>query len=575
MTDDRVKKDDARLKDSDMENGELGDVDGAMNKVENDKRGNGKKLINIYMLPVKLTYFLWGCTNGSYPIYLNPFLVSSGISRTKAGFITGTIFAVSSVAAPLWGMLSDYTGRRKLILALICITAAASMFTLPIAESQLVTSSIVKNSTCPAMYRMNRTTTWMNNTNNETYHETYYFTNITRPCANITVPIRERCTFRMCRGDLNTLFYAMLFIVSIGAIFFAPLPSYVDAIAFNVIKTSPVKASYGGQRIFGTLGGIATMYLTAFLIDRYQFDGMSTYAIAFFVFVPISLLLIPCGCFISLQYERNLACNPKQYEDPLMPKKKVGDEDDEKGSGNQMRKILLEMLGRCDVVVFMITALVSGMAINLFVFFTEMLVDDVLSVSKRDASFIFIVHNLTSIITFPFSAKLVRLMGGPKPTMILGMLCHAVRNIIMSYTQSYLVMLSIQSLHCLDFALLLCAMMEYIHDISPGEIKMTMTLIFRTVKYSVGTFLVNLLGGFVYQNYGGRILFRWTGILCGMWGVFLCVYYGLTYYKSKHIKGKNASCDEKDQEYCPDSPTLCNTFTFHSCSNEDLRESDV
>ena len=59
--------------------------------------GGSRGWINMYMIPVKLTYFMWGCSNGSYPIYLNPFLTSSGISKTEAGFITGLIFAVSSI----------------------------------------------------------------------------------------------------------------------------------------------------------------------------------------------------------------------------------------------------------------------------------------------------------------------------------------------------------------------------------------------------------------------------------------------------------------------------------------------
>ena len=64
----------------------------------NNRNGGGSKgWINMYMIPVKLTYFMWGCSNGSYPIYLNPFLTSSGISKTEAGFITGLIFAVSSI----------------------------------------------------------------------------------------------------------------------------------------------------------------------------------------------------------------------------------------------------------------------------------------------------------------------------------------------------------------------------------------------------------------------------------------------------------------------------------------------
>ena len=62
------------------------------------------------------------------------------------------------------------------------------------------------------------------------------------------------------------------------------------------------------------------------------------------------------------------------------------------------------------------------------------------------------------------------------------------RNIVMAYTNHYNMMLGVQVLHCFDFALLWSAMMDFVHDISPPSIKVTMNVVLQSVhfgKYSI------------------------------------------------------------------------------------------
>ena len=101
-------------------------------KTEATGKWRNRLYINKSMIPVKITYLIWGGINGTYSIYLNPFFISVGISETRTGFLTGIMFAVSSIASPAWGMLSDYTGRQKLILCLLCFVAAGSIGSIPL-----------------------------------------------------------------------------------------------------------------------------------------------------------------------------------------------------------------------------------------------------------------------------------------------------------------------------------------------------------------------------------------------------------------------------------------------------------
>ena len=88
--------------------------------------------IHLDMIPTKIMYFFWGGLIGTFPVYLNPFFVSMGITESKTGVITGTSFAVTSLTGPLWGVLTDYTGHQKVILTIICGCSSLWVASLPI-----------------------------------------------------------------------------------------------------------------------------------------------------------------------------------------------------------------------------------------------------------------------------------------------------------------------------------------------------------------------------------------------------------------------------------------------------------
>ena len=48
---------------------------------------------------------------------------------------------------------------------------------------------------------------------------------------------------------------------------------YMEAIALNTIKVSRHDASYGAQRLFGSVGVVVATCLTGFMVDTYQIQG--------------------------------------------------------------------------------------------------------------------------------------------------------------------------------------------------------------------------------------------------------------------------------------------------------------
>lgn len=189
----------------------------------------------------------------------------------------------------------------------------------------------------------------------------------------------------------------------------------------------------------------------------------------------------------------------------------------------------------------MLTVLISGIAFNLFIYWTISLINEQLQVSGFEAGIIMSGLNIANIIMFPWPGPIIKLLKGPKPAIVIGLTAHCIRNVVMSYTTNYWVMLFIQLLHCLDFALLFSAMMEYVHHISPQQILTTMIMILQSLHFGFAPFLINIIGGVVYQKYDGKTLFRGVGVMSGVWTLLLVLYYGVQYKRKSKNKRNNDS----------------------------------
>lgn len=461
--------------------------------------------INTEMLPTKITYLLWGGLIGSYHIYLIPFFISIGLSVSQAGIITGMISISYSFAGPFWGMVVDYTGRRKTILIILVLVSTATVFSLPWIAATLQDQSTSR--------RINSTNSSTGNATNDSSSGS--------------------------SDDTYSMFQIYFLLITLGAIFFSTLPGYIDAVASQVIKQSRAKASYGSQRIFGSIGTCVIMYLSGVAVDNVKIPGMSDFTIAFVMYVPFAVLLVPVGCYLINQTEtreKETKIHRANVADlALIDSKKNFNEESEKGKS--VLRLLGEQFKRLDVLIFLLTAFISGLAFSLFIYFTILLLDNETHISKSRIGLIFSIASASGAIMFPFTAKIIKLLKGPLPAISLGVFSYSIRYIIMSYVSNYWVIASIQTLNCLGFALLWTAMMDYIHTISPPRIKVTMILVLQSVHFGIGPFTMNIVGGKLYDLYGGRLLFRCYGMFCGVWGVlgFVKFYVSRYLYDKKNV----------------------------------------
>ena len=485
--------------------------------------------ISIRMLPAKLAYILYGGILGLHIPFLNIFLTSVGLSASQAGFISGIRYVASLLSGPLWGILVDYTGRRKLIMVFICIGSAFPMFTMPWIANAIY--PLMNNDTCVSQ----------RNTTN-----------------NITLTITNKECEEERHDKLKTLFYVLLVIVVIGSMFVISMPGYVDAIVINIVKTDGNESSYGAQRIFGSLGFSMFSFLGGWIADEYNYPGMSQYTAVFYIYVPLCLLLIPVGCYLVEQGKKGEGKRVRDNIDTTTHTEQI-DRGTNSWENSISRKVLL-LFKKFDVAFFMITVFINGLANSVFFSFSLLLVQDTMNVSKTEMTLITATGALSEILIFPIASRLIKKLGGTSPCIIIGIFSFFIRFLSMSYVSTFWIIVLLQMLHGIGFALTWAAMMEYTHKISPKDIVVTMVGILSGTFFSLSAIVSNMVGGIVYETYNGRILFRSVAFICGVWAGIMLIFYGAKKLKNRRSSIQDNSENENDNTIVTFNMGILNPF---------------
>lgn len=453
------------------------------------------------MIPSKIGCFVANAVLGSYVAFLNVFFVSVGLSKSNAGLISGMTYALPTIVGPIWGYVADRTRKRSLILIILCIGAAIPMFSMPWVAKVIYPMSQYKCS--------NVTISPASNT-----------TLMDVPAQRPVQIVDQECE-RLRQNAENNLFWALLAIMLLTSIFLVPLNPYIDAIVMGVVKTDKNKATYGGQRIFGSVGICFVSFAAGAVADVYKQEDMSPYTAVFFFFLPCVLFLIPAGLYMIGQLKPDDEKSEKSDQESVEKQVDAGGEI----KASQM-KLVLALCCKFEIILFFLTVLISGLANNIFLNFSFLYVTEVMHRSKPEMTLVIIVATISETLMFPMTSKLIKLLGGTSVAMIVGSLAQTIRFLVMSFNIPFEVFLVLQSFSSIGFALSFAAMMEHLHEVTPTPIRMTMSTLMTTLFFIGSNFVANVGGSKVYDLYGGSSLFLGQACLCGGWALLLAVYYG-------------------------------------------------
>lgn len=175
-------------------------------------------------------------------------------------------------------------------------------------------------------------------------------------------------------------------------------------------------------------------------------------------------------------------------------------------------KTVLPTCRQFKVIFFFIITAHMGINFSLINGFQTIFMEKEIGTTKTVIGIATALSPVSEILAFPISAKLIKLFGRIYPSIIIATFSYWLRFLFMSFVVEQYLMLPIQFLQFFGFAIFWAAAVEHTNQISPMQISVTMFSIVTSLYYSIGNIIASIVGGIIYDKYGGRWLFRISSI---------------------------------------------------------------
>ena len=449
--------------------------------IENKEDGWLKSRCTKDLIPAKLSYLFHNAFLGTIWPYITIYFCKLGLTVSQAGYINGLRTVFPFFMGPLFGMLADNTGRKKLILQILISLKVTVIFIAPWLFSPF---------SMQASKYSNQTQAFVG----------------TRTTKKLELPQKS-------------FPYSLFFVVFVWGTFAAtvsyPLVAFIDEAVILVVNKHQKRSSYGFQRIFAPVGFTIGSFLSGVAIDLYSKNPYITkYNAIFYCCFPFGTLLFISITLLPMQ-PRELKTNKKN---------------------NIFKSEVIGTFKNVEFSFFLITLIILGVGyalINGFLLFLLVEIQtpkSVIGVVVGTASF-------SEVMIYPFCSRIKEFLGGSYLCFITAVFSFCLRFLLFSFTKNYWLAIPIQLLHSIGYALFWTAVVEYTDEIAPKNISATIFNIVVALYYSFAEVISNIGGGVLYQHTGCRLFFQIMAAICGIWGVILLLFY-LIYNRNSTKKNR-------------------------------------
>ena len=431
-------------------------------KTENDSENHIRYSVNRYMIPAKIAYLV---NYARYGItnYFMLFYVSTGLSPTEAGLVNGLQYLGGLFANPFWGWLADYKGSHRMILIFLCVMAIIAVCIQPFIGAIIGNPN---NNVCP-------------------------FANHT------TKGISERARLTTDKS----LFYSLLIAAIFASSFDASIMSFTDAGVIHRVKLSPKRTNIGWQRYAGSVGASLGSIAYSLSINYFPTGRISCFAgifIAYMIFAICTAIVsyfLFQGIFVRKEGEVNA----------------------------NVKIILIDHLKGFDTIFFLFTVLSSGIVQALYFSFVFLYLKD-LHAPTLLFGLSATLNSVSGATVYVLSGKVIRFLRGPMNAMCFSFFAWALRFLCTALLINPFAIFAISTIHGFTFSLFRVAMLQYIQETTNEKILTTMCGI-ADALYTCCSFLIaNVIGGYLYEVYGAKILFFGTSLVCVFVGNYNCCF---------------------------------------------------
>ncbi|XP_065838367.1 major facilitator superfamily domain-containing protein 6-like [Oscarella lobularis] len=439
---------------------------------EQDRR---RCFLDLHLLPVKLYYFIFMLGAGCIFPFLTVYFRFVGLSASQNGIVQGIRPFVNCVATPLWGMVGDKLGKVRVIWIVSTFNFIAFTAILGLIGPSSVTKAIHQGCNCTSVEA------------NFSISEVLDSFNLT--LASLCEEVEEN------RIDAEvSKFLQLAIIVAIGEFLAAPTLALADHFAMQALGNER-KGDYGKQRLWGAVGwGLGAVG------GGYVADGETPcdvkYTMLFIIFISVSSLGIIAAFFV---------CPSKTLSSPVKDKEKN-------------EKELLPFIQRFkaifsnpNIIAFLIAIWTLAMFMILIDNFLFWFLQD-LGANQTLLGLSLAFTCMGEVPVFFISGRVIARIGHSGVVYIV-FLAYALRFISYSFLSNPWIVLAIELLHGVTFALLWAVSTLYARHIAPPGLEASSLSIVSAVYWGLGRGCGGILGGIAWERYGARTTFRGAAVM--------------------------------------------------------------
>ncbi|XP_066282413.1 major facilitator superfamily domain-containing protein 6-like [Branchiostoma lanceolatum] len=519
--------------------------------------------VNRRLLPVKGFYFFFNSAASCMWPYIPVYIRHLGVPAYQAGLISGAQPFAGFLFKPVLGFVADRLDRHKEVLlasVFLCLTFIfCSYFVPPVQTSTLIsnddfncslysleaihlpmttltTSCMLSGRNLPGALDIPSCNSNMNGSNyltaDEIKEQIACLSSVELP-VNLTglymcCPRNETftgCSVCQCTAgaicDVRqegetaveswTLTFWLLFLLLVpGLSLHASVVTQSDAYTMHVLGDEKTEG-YGRQRLWGSVGWGIFATVSGFSTDLLgDGNGQSNYAFAFYSFLAFGAVTL---LLVGFTFKR-------------------WDQSEPQNMVNHVRQLICKK----NVIVFLSVLFVLGSSFGVLETFAFWYLKD-LGGSQLLLGLCLTVNCIAEVPFFFFSGKLIEKISH-KGVFSLSLFCFALRFLFLSLLVNPWWAIPVEVLHGTTYGAMFAASTTYASQIAPPGMEATMQGVMGAVFMGVGWASGSLIGGALFEQYGGVVLFRIYACVC----LFACVVYTVV---SRWIK-EDITTDDKE-----------------------------
>ncbi len=280
---------------------------------------------------------------------------------------------------------------------------------------------------------------------------------------------------------------ALLPIVVLFAFLITPIIPLMESAALEAAGIH--KRTYGGLRVWGTIGWMISTWVVGVLIDKFNIRWLFY---SFFVLMAISFI-------VSLFQPARIQVLRTSF-----------------------RLSLRQMASQRAFLFFMVSIFLLATGMGAVNYFFSLYLDD-LGAAEGLIGLAWSVAAFSEIPVIAFSGAIIKRTGA-KGLLGIGFIAYAIRWVAYSFVRLPVWVLPVQLIHGLSFGAFQVGGVTFVNERTPEGLSTTAQAIFSTITYGFGPIAGALVGGYFYDTVGMESLFQilsllvLTGFVLFWWG---------------------------------------------------------